>query len=31
MSEYPKGSIYFDETNKKAIGRFKDEVKINCH
>ena len=25
-SEYPENSPYFDKSNKKVIGRFKDEV-----
>ena len=25
-SDYPKGSPYFDKTNKKVIGKFKDEA-----
>ena len=26
MSDYPKSSPYFDKTNKKVIGKFKDEA-----
>ena len=32
FSEYPKNSIYFDDSNKKALGKMKDEFngdKIN--
>ena len=25
-SDYPEGSLYFDKTNKKVIGKFKDEA-----
>lgn len=25
-SDYPEGSPYFDKTNKKVIGKFKDEA-----
>ena len=26
FSEYPKSSLFFDETNKKVVGKFKDEA-----
>jgi hypothetical protein len=30
LSEFPKESDLYDPTNKKVIGKFKDEVGLNC-